>query len=47
MTIKRLVKCIQDTRRAVGLSFERIIKEFRHDEYGDFLLTIGAENIRA
>ena len=39
--------CIQDTRCAVGLSFERIIMECRHDEYGDLPLTIGAESSRA
>jgi len=39
------VKCIQDTRCAVGLSFKRIIMECRHDECGDLPLTIGAEAV--
>jgi hypothetical protein len=44
---KRVVKCTQDTQVTAGLSCDRVIMEYTHDEYCDMLLTLGACNSRA
>jgi hypothetical protein len=44
---KRLVRCTQDTQCTAGLSCDRMITEYTHDEYCDMLLTLGACNSRA
>jgi hypothetical protein len=45
--IKRGVRCTQDTQCTSGLSCDRMIIEYTHDEYCDMLLTLGACNSRA
>jgi hypothetical protein len=39
--------CTQDTQCTAGLSCDRMIMEYTHDEYCDMLLTLGARNSRA
>jgi hypothetical protein len=45
--MKRVVRCTQDTQCIAGLSCDRMIMEYTHDEYCDMLLTLGACNSRA
>jgi hypothetical protein len=39
--------CTQDTQCTAGLSWDRMIMEYTHDEYCDMLFTLGACNSRA
>jgi hypothetical protein len=39
--------CTQDTQCTAGLSCDRMIMEYTHDEYCEMLLTLGACNSRA
>jgi hypothetical protein len=45
--IKRIVGSTQDTQCTAGLSCDRMIMEYTHDEYRHMLLTLGACNSRA
>jgi hypothetical protein len=45
--MKHVVKYTRDTQCTAGLSCDRIIMEYTHDEYWDMLLTVSACNSRA
>jgi hypothetical protein len=45
--IKRVVRCTQVTQCTAGLSCDRIIMKYTHDEYCHTLLTVGACNSQA
>jgi hypothetical protein len=44
---QRVVRCPQDTQRTAGVSYDRMIMGYTHDEYYDMHLTLGTCNSRS